>query len=292
MLHLDDEQMWNAMGLAFSQPGGESGQAILDRTTAVRLFQGGISRNSMFSVQLARRGFTGPKNFLSGPRGYYHLYSGDKCDAEVLVGDLGKRFELRKTLFKSYPSCGGTISSTDAILHLMKSADLDPESVARIDIQVSPQFYRLVGSDFEPGTKPTITAQFSIPYCVANALLRKSSSLIHFTEPYVLHPQIMELVKKIHVAPDPDSPVWESCMRANMKVTTKNGNVYEEIVDIPSGFPGNPLKAEEHENRFREVVSYAGEVSDERREKIVSTVSELEKLEDVRDLIRLISRKG
>jgi hypothetical protein len=39
-------------------------------------------------------------------------------------------------------------------------------------------------------------------------------------------------------------------------------------------------------------VSYGGEVSDQRRERIVSTVSELERLEDVRDLIRLILREA
>ena len=91
ILHLDSSQMWNALGLTLTQPGGESMQAIVDGTLAVRLFQGFISRNSMLCAQLAQKGFTGPKNFLEGPWGYFHLYSKDKYDSEVLVGRTGEK---------------------------------------------------------------------------------------------------------------------------------------------------------------------------------------------------------
>jgi 2-methylcitrate dehydratase PrpD len=295
ILHLNSGQMWNALGLTFTQPGGESMQAIVDGTLAVRLFQGCVSRNSILCVWFAQKGFTGPKNFLEGPWGYSHLYSKDQFDSGVLIGELGKRFELNKTVFKSYPSCGATIASTDAALSLVKEGGIAPESVARIDIRVLPYCYRLVGGQFEAGEKPTVNAKFSIQYCVANALLRRGSRLEHFEEESIRDPQIMGLVKKIHITADPtiDSGQRELSLRTDMKVTTVKGDVYQKIVDIPSGFPGNPMGAGEHIERFRDAATYSHKrLPEERIEEIISTVRHLETVKDIRSLIPLLSNEG
>ena len=53
------------------------------------------------------------------------------------------------------------------------------------------------------GENPKVNAQFNIRYCVANVLLRKSSRLRHFDEADIRDPRIMELVKVIHVSPEP-----------------------------------------------------------------------------------------
>jgi 2-methylcitrate dehydratase PrpD len=293
ILRFDSAQMWNALGLTFTQP-AQSAQAIVDGSVAFRLFQGFVSRNSMMSVQLAQKGFTGPKNFLQGPWGYFRLYSKDKYDPEILVRDLGRRFELGNTMFKSYPSCGATIASTDAILYLITEKELNPDNVARIAVKVTPFCYKLVGRQFELGENPTINAQFSIQYCVANALLRQGSALKHFTASYVKDPKIMELINKIYVTPDPtlDSGRMEFSLRVDMEVTTTAGNVYRRVVDIPSGFPGNPLKPGEHVERFRDAAAYGGKFPEEKLERIISTVYHLEELKDIRALILLLSCQG
>jgi len=292
ILHLDSSQMWNALGLTLTQPGGESMQAIVDGTLAVRLFQGFISRNAILCAQLAQKGFTGPKNFLEGPWGYFHLYSRDQYDRGALMGGLGERFELNKTMFKGYPSCGATIASTDAILHLIREKGVSPEDVARIDIKVMPYTYKLVGHPFKIGEKPIVNAQFSIPYCVASALLRKDSRLRHFQEEAIKNPRIAELVRKIHVTADPalDLGRMEFNLRTDMKVTTTGGDVYQTIVDIPSGFPGNPLSREQHIERFRDAATHGGRsLSVERIEKIISTVDRIGEVEEIRRLIPLLS---
>lgn len=267
-------------------------QAIVDGTLAVRLFQGFISRNSILSARLAQKGFTGPKNFLEGPWGYFHLYSRDQYDREALMGGLGKRFELNKTMFKSYPSCGATIASTDAILHLIREKGISPEDVARIDIKVMPYTYKLVGYPFKIGEKPIVNAQFSVQYCVASALLRTDSKLRHFQEEAIKDPRIAELVKKIHVTADPalDLGRMEFNLRTDMKVTTTGGDVYQTIVDIPSGFPGNPLSREQHIERFRDAATHGSRsLPAEKIEEMISMVDHLEDVKDIRSLIPLLS---
>ena len=288
ILHLNPKQMWDALALAFNKAGG-SFQSNVDGSLAVRVIQGFVSQGGIICAQLAQRGITGPKNFLEGIYGYFHLYTKDKYDPKVLVGDWGKRFDLTKIIFKKYPSCGVTTGSTDAILDLVREKGIAAEDVARVDVRVTPHCYNLAGHPFEIGDNPKVNAQFNIQYCVANALLRKSSRLEHFDEPYIREPKIMELIKKIQViaAPQPGH------LTTDISVTTRDGSVYHKNVAIPSGLPGNPLTNEEHNEHFRDCISYAKmPLPQGNIDKIRSLVDRVEELEDVCSLIPLLISQG
>jgi len=202
ILRLSSKQMLDTLALAFNKAAG-SFQCNIDGALAVRVIQGFVSQGGIICAQLAQKGITGPKNFLEGTYGYFHLYAKDKYDLQSVTKKLGERFEMDKTLFKKYPSCGCTLGSTDAILDLIEEKDLTPEEIADVDIKVPPYSYKLVGAQFEVGDNPKVNAQFNIQYCVANALLRKSSKLHHFDESYIRDPKIMDLTKKIHISPEP-----------------------------------------------------------------------------------------
>jgi len=287
ILHLNSQQMLDALALASNKSGG-SFQSNVDGSLAVRLVQGFVSQGGIICAQLAQRGITGPRNFLEGVYGYFHLYARDKYNPRAVVAELGERFELAKTVFKKYPSCGVSLSSTDAILELIEEKELVPEDVAEIDIMVTPYAHKLVGHQFKIGENPRVDAQFSIQYCVANALLRKSSRLEHFDEPSIREPKIMELINNIHVAADPILDE-RGHTAVDMRVTTRDGSVLHKSVDIARGFPGNPLTKQEHNQRFQDCVSYAGKpLPPENIDKVVSLVSRLEELTDVRRLIPLL----
>ena len=289
MLRLNSAQMLNALALAFNRSGG-SFQSHIDGSQAAILIQGFVSQAGIICAQLALKGFSGPKNFLEGACGYFHVYGKDKYNAQAVVGELGERFEMTKIVFKKYPSCGCTFSSNDAILELLQEKELTPENVIEIHIKVTPHIYKLVGHPFKIGQNPKIDAQYSIQYCVANALLRKSVKLKHFDETYVKDPKIMDLVKKIHITEDP--LLNERGHTAlDMRITTEDGHVYHQSVDIASGFPGNLLSKEEHNERFQDCVNYQEKpLTGENIEKTVSRVGRLEEAEDVCSLIPLLLR--
>ena len=99
ILTLEKEQTWNALAIAFNKSGG-SFQSNIEGALSVRLIQGFVAQGGIISAQLAQKGFTGPKNFLEGIYGYFHLYAKDKYDPSSVAGELGKRFEFTKTMFK------------------------------------------------------------------------------------------------------------------------------------------------------------------------------------------------
>lgn len=294
LLHLDSNQMLNALALSFNRSGG-SFQSNIDGSLAVRVIQGLVSQSGIICAQLAKRGITGPKNFMEGIYGYFHLFAKDKFNKEALVEDLGKRFEMVKTIFKKYPSCGCTLSSTDAILDLLKEKEISPEEIDHIEVKVPPYCYKLVGHPFEIGENPKVNAQFSIQYCVANALLRRSSKLSHFDEINVKDPEIQKLTKKIQISPDPSLEDPEKpgfSLSAKMTVYMTGRKVYEKSVAIPRGLPGNPLSKEEHLERFYDCINYSGiKLRKKEIERLISLINHFEEIKDIRKLIPLLSFK-
>jgi 2-methylcitrate dehydratase PrpD len=153
---------------------------------------------------------------------------------------------------------------------------------------VPPYTYKLVGHPFEMGTTPRVNAQFSIRYCVANALLRGSSKLAHFEEEAIRDPQVLELARRVDVVVDPAMEL-RGHTPVDMTVTLKDGRELFRQIDIAPGFPGNPLTKEEQEARFRDCIAYAKKpLPKEKVEWIVERVARIDHLGDIRILIPLL----
>lgn len=287
ILELEHKEMWNAMALAFNRAGG-SLQANVDASLAVRVIQGWVSQNGITCARLARLGITGPENFLEGVYGYFHLYAKNTIDPKTVVSEFGERFDLQKVVFKKYPCCGMNQGPTELMLTMMKEHDISPEEVEQINVTVPPYCYKLVGHPFRMGDNPRVNAQFSIQYCIANALVRRSVTLPDFEESSIKDPNIMELVRKVHVTAD-DSLNKRGHTALDMEVTMKGGGVHQGSVEIAIGFPGNPLTQQEHEQRFWDCMDYAPRsLPRNRAEEIISLISRLEEVEDVRSLVDLM----
>jgi len=287
MLQLEPAKTWNALALAFNKSGG-SFQSNIDGSLAVRVIQGWVAQSGVSCARLARAGITGPKRFLEGVYGYFHLYGKDLLNPEGAVSGLGEKFEFENLMFKKFPGCGGTLGSTDAILSLIAEKQLEPEMIDHIDVAVPPYMHKLVGHEFQIGENPRVNAQFSIQYCVASALIRKSAKLNHFEESSVRDPDIMPLAQKVRVISDPALDK-RGHTALDMQVFTTNGNTYLKKMDIAPGFPGNPLTQAEHEERFRDCINFAARpIERHSAEEIISLVARLEDLEDIRTLIPLI----
>ena len=287
ILGLRRKETWNALAMAFNCCGG-SFQSHIDGSLGVRFVQGRVAQSGVISARLALKGITGPRNFLDGVYGYFHLYGKDLSTGEAGVSELGTRWELLKLVFKKYPSCALTAGSTDLVLKLIAEENLRADDVERIDITVPPYTYKLVGHPFEIGDNPKVNAQFSIRYCVANALLRGASKLVHFEEEAIRDPRAAVLLKKIHVVPD-KALEERGHTSVDMRVAIRGGMEYLRKLDLAPGFPGNELSGKDHEERFWDCVDFAGmPIRRENAQKIASIVETIEMLEDIRLTIPLL----
>ena len=287
ILGLSRQETWNALALAFNRCGG-SFQSHVDGSLAVRFVQGWMAQGGVQSARFAATGITGPSNFLEGLYGYLHLYGKDLFTGDEILSGLGEQYRLEKMVFKKYPSCALTQGPTDEALKLWAEENISGEDIDRIEITVPPYTHKLVGHAFEMGKSPRVNAQFSIAYCVANALLEGSSRLEHFEEERIREGKARQLAKHVFVISD-KALEQRGHTPMDMVVKTRDGRKFFKQIDIAPGFPGNPLSKEDHKKRFQDCLAFAKRpISNKRATMIATLIEDLEQVEDVRTFIRLL----
>lgn len=291
ILGLTEKQMANTLALTFNKA-GSSFQSNVDASLAVRVIQGFVSQDSVICAQLAQRNITGPKNWLTGVWGYYHLFCKDARNDALLVGGLGEQWFARNFGYKTRPQCGATIASTDAVIGLLDTHPIEAEEIDRIDISMAAQGgLSLVGSSFEIGDNPQVNGQFNVRYCVANAIVRKSVQLHHFTNEAVSDPHVGALARRIHTRWVPDLMAGRSELagRVAIEIRLKDGRLFTCGSDGPSGIGAKAKTEAQHLADLREHIAYGGKPLDNHAaDEIVSLVGRLEDVEDVRDLLPLL----
>lgn len=95
---------------------------------------------------------------------------------------------------------------------------------------------------------------------------------------------MLDLIDKITVEGDPNLP--EFGLAGISEITTKGGRRFQKRVDTPHGMGDDPLTDGELEDKFRQMaVKYMGK---QQIQKIFETVWNLESLEDISKLTRLM----
>jgi 2-methylcitrate dehydratase PrpD len=288
ILRLTPEQTLHALALVFNRCGG-SFQSHVDGSLGVRFVQGWVAQAGVQCAQMAQRGITGPVNFLTGHYGYAHLYGRDTLDVDGVVRDLGNDWRLHNVVFKKYPSCGVTQGVTELTLTLIDELKLQPADARAALVRLPPYAHRLVGHDFQIGANPRVDAQFSAAYCVANAMVRRSSRLQHFAPAQVRDPALNDMIGRIRVVADANLDT-RGHAAVDLVVTTRDGKEHTRQLDIPPGFPGAELNDAQHLARLRDCLAYAPfPPSEAGAERLLHAIESLPALADVRALLPLLA---
>jgi 2-methylcitrate dehydratase PrpD len=272
LLDLDEPQLCQAMGLAASMAAGlrENFGTMTKPYHAGRACEDGV-----IAAFLVKRGFTAATNILEAKRGFYSAFGhGGGFEAAKIRGRLGAPYFFLDpgVSIKPYPSGSLSHPAQDAILDLVTTHDLRPQDVARIDVGTNSNIPNAL---IHPMPKTELEAKFSIPFCMAVAVVERKAGLEQFTDDTVRRPAIVKLMKRVTLSVDPDmEALGFDLARAVVKVTLKNGRVLEQRVDLARGTPPNRLSWEELAEKFRECAGRA--ISTRQAEAAIAGVQRLE----------------
>ena len=288
MLGLTREQTLNALGIALNNASG-SFQSNIDGSLSVRLNQGMIAHDGILAARLAQKGLTGPVNFLGGVYGYCNLQGRGMITPDYITDTIGKTWKLNNTVFKKYPSCFQTASATEATLQLMGETGLTAQDVAAVELKIQPFGYNLVGKCFNPGPTPKVDGQFSVAYCIANALLRGESRLNCFEPNMVTAPEIAELTKKITIISDAE--IYRRGHSAiELKIMTTDGREMVKQLDEAPGTPHFPLTEADHLQHLGDCLTFGGRPGViANQAALIETVNNFETKSDALDLLNLLN---
>lgn len=289
LLDFDEEEMVNAFGLAYAQKIGDV-QAYEDGALTVRVQHGIIADAAIKSVLLVERGITGTKNVLQGRYGYFRSIEPGH-DQTVITSKLGKTFQSALTGYKQYSCCNCTHTAIDATIALVKEHDIKPEDVEEVQIDTN-KVNLFVSEPAEVKSNPqnVVECQFSMPYCVSTAIVKRDAFIDDFTPEAINRPKVRALLPKVKTRIAPEIADWAGVGPAIVTIKMKNGKEYTRRVDYKKGHPNNPLSMNELEDKFRRCMPFSVKpIPAENINKVVEMVRSLEKFNDVTPLVELLT---
>lgn len=273
LLGLDARQTTYALGIATTQAGGMQ----QNRGTMSKSFHAGrAGANGLLAGLLAREGFDSSDEIVEGRRGFARTYSAT-TNIEAFTAGLGERWEIVNNGYKPY-ACGIVLHPLIDGAIALHGQGIDPEQVAAIDLKVHPHAIRITGV-VEPQTG--LQSKFSLYHSAAASFLDGAAGLAQYTDARATAPEVAALRALVLVAAVDGLRKDE----ARVTVVTKDGRRHEIHVDHATGTRDNPMSDEALEGKF--TANAVTAVSEARAREIASTIWDLDRVEDIRDLVEL-----
>jgi len=287
ILGLDEEGIVNAIGIAYHQSCGNS-QTVKDGALTKRLGPGFAVKGGITAALLAEKGVTGAHNSLEGDYGLYNLYMRGDYGPDILRDALGKRFEGMNVAIKPYPCCRGIHPAIDAALALKNENKIEKEDIKEIIIYVTEAHYSLLCSpeDVKCNPRNPVDAQFSIPWGVATVIANNRVTLDDYTETAIKSDVIKAITKKMHIEKDNGLRRPDKMEPTRVEIRTSEGDKYSKVVEHPLGSLERPMTFEDCSRKFRDCAKQLG---NEKTDKVIEMVGQLDKLSDIGELFPLLN---
>jgi 2-methylcitrate dehydratase PrpD len=290
LLGLDVERMLNAFGIAYHQCSG-NGQCVTEGALTKRMGPGFAARGGIVAALMAEKGITGAKESLEGEVGLFNLYHKGEYDPAPLTSGLGKTFTGLHALMKPYPCCKGTHSYVDLALAMVGKYKIKPEAIKEIIIFNQDDTLFLL-HPLEKRSRPEnpVDSQFSIPWGVAAVFARGRAGVGEFTEEAIRSPDILVLSARVRVEVDKNVGEKPGLVPAKIGLVTTAGENFIEQADISADGGEKPPPFADYERKFRDCAAYAVRPRTGKQiDKIIALIKQLEKVEDIRELIEPLS---
>ncbi|MBI5491777.1 MAG: MmgE/PrpD family protein [Deltaproteobacteria bacterium] len=245
------------------------------------------ARNAVFAALLARGGITGPAPVFEGEFGFFNLVSGP-FELKDLASKKDDRYRITKTYIKYYPAEYHSQSAIGAAIELSREIE-DASDIESVTVKTFRAGYEIIGSGKErwrPKTRET--ADHSLPFCVAAALLDGNINLSTFTD-RLNDEKLLGLVDKVKVEVDGDlDRLYPEAIPNRIEVRLKSGGYLTKEIIYPKGHPRNPLTDVEVEEKFRNLGQWY--FTNKETDSVLEFLWRLEEMKDTREMLRLFAK--
>ena len=260
-LRVDEKTFASAQGIAGSMASGLI-EYLAEGASTKRMHPGWAAQSGMRAVDLARSGFEGPRTVWEGTHGFLHGFANTTDGAwERLTGDFGARWIASTIAFKPY-ACGTMIHPyIDCARRLSArlSSGRGSDVIAKIECETAEAIVHRLWEPLDLKQRPpnAYAAKFSVPFCVAYAILHGAVGFEAFTEENARDEKIARLAARVGYVIDPDNPYPDE-FTGHVKITLDDGRVLEERQGHFRGGGHEPLLREEIVEKFRANCAYGG----------------------------------
>lgn len=281
LLGFTRERMANAIALALA-PNMALAQS---RRGALSNWKGcagaNASRNAVFAAMLAQDGFTGPTAVFEGEGGLWEVIGRHEWPLPEGM------HMITQTHIKGLPVCYHGQSTVYATLELRERVALD--AIESIQVDTYRTAVSMMGADptrWAPATRET--ADHSMPYVVAAALLDGKVVDESFADDRLRDPAIAKVMSKVKVAEDARlSGLYPEGSPGRVSVRTTDGKSHTVEVIYPKGHAKNPMSDAEVIAKFHDMTG--ARLPRAQRERVLESLWNLERCNDVASIVRQLS---
>lgn len=181
---------------------------------------------------LAAEGLSAPAGVLEDPKGYGAAVS-DSRDFSGLLPKPGDPYKMTESYYKLHASCGHTHTALDACRALLQERPFFWRDVEEIRVYAYRKAVELVGEFCKDSPAK---AKFSLPYCLAAALVLGTVTLSAFDEAALEDPGIAALGARITVLEDPSyTQRYPAARPERVEIHLKSGEVLSRCCELPEG---------------------------------------------------------
>jgi 2-methylcitrate dehydratase len=216
------------------------------------------ARAGVFAAISAAGGMSGPPAALNGSHGLFKQVTGAPEDGAF--DTPVDSFHLLDTHLKAYSSQYFTQTAISAALTLRPRIALD--QIRKVVVSTF-EFGRVAAADSPDKWRPRTreTADHSMPFCVAIALLDGAVTVSSFDAHNLDRPDLVALLGRIEVVEDPVfTAIYPKKVPTGIRVELADGRVETLVVDYPLGHSGNPMSLEQIAEKFLDVSGATGDM--------------------------------
>jgi len=286
LLGLDATQTAHVLAIAASSA---SGIRVSFGSMTKPLHVGRAAQNGVTAAELAARGFTGGKDALDPPWGFFQTFShGEGYDRQRIIGVLGNPHTIVSpgVSIKPYP-CGVLGHPTmDAMRRLVLKHDVQPDEIKAIRVRagsniLNPLRYPIATNELE--------AKFCPAFMVSAIALRRKAGIHEFNDEFVRSAPVQALMRRVERVLDPEIEAkgWEK-IRSTVEVDLVDGRKLVEHADERyRGGPDLPFTRDELYEKWSDCASLV--LPSAAIDEVFELVDGLESVAEITTLVHALS---
>jgi len=256
------------------------------------------TQSGVVAALMAEKGFSGTEAVFEGKEGFMDCFGGWdvknqevkpvmmqgrekmdewKWDIDKLIGDLGKNFKILECGMKAFPTEALTHTHISATLKVVINNNISYDQIKTVTITTIARACDILFDPHKYRPESRETADHSLPYCIAAALVDHKITTQSFSEEKLKDPRIWEVIDKIKgEASEEFEKMFPAKQPSKVVIETTDGRKFSEYLEYPKGDPREPMTMEDLDNKFEGLT--AGKLSSERLKEIKETIFNCEKL--------------
>jgi 2-methylcitrate dehydratase len=245
----------------------------------------------VFAAFMALKGYSGTEKVFEGKEGFMDCFGGwnskeEKIkpvkmqgrdgesewswDIEALIGGLGKSWKILECSMKAFPTEALTHTHLSATLKVVTKNNISYDQIESVTLTCIAQAHDILFDPHKYRPESRETADHSLPYCVAAALVDHKITTQSFSDEKLKDPRIWEVIDRIHGTPSLEfEKMFPAKQPSKAVIKTKDGREFSEYLEYPKGDPREPMTMEDLENKFNGLSS---PVLNEKRMKEIKDV--------------------